>query len=1680
MKKSLKFLLVGIITAFTMCLPNQVWAAAEHKLNLSAVACPMENYADQTGNDQYYACMDDYLNGNLSAGAITSGGNVKPGTTVMVILNYVPGDSKNVVSLNATLRYDSTKWTPVVQEGSDFYDETQFPKTGRKVTWQTSFNVRGPGDISYYSEDTANTMTPISQETELGYVFLKLNDSVQPNDDITLTLGDEPGDTDFSDENGDQVRPYSLTPMTLTAPQAAVSTDATLKTLTVTGGGNPYSLDPTFTPGDATVTSYKAVVPNNIGSVTLGATANDSGATVLPAGLGSKSLSVGDNSFDIVVTAASGATETYTVHVYRLSNDATLSSLTLTNSVSIGALQAGKYNYTATVPYATSSTNVSATATHSKAFVESGTGNWSLTNTGATKNTKTVVVKAENCLTTYASVPGNSCTSQNYTIEITREEASDNNYLSSLTVDGVSVPGFQKTTDTYALSDVANSKSTMTIAADVDEPGKAKIVSGTGTVNLAVGSNSFDVVVEAENGVQRTYTITVNRKSNNTKLASLSVTSTPQGTLSPAFSESASGYTYTYDVSATQITVAATVKDTGKAKIAIVDVSTDAGATGTPQLNSATENFSNLVTKVSVIVTAEDGTVATYPITLSRGKSTNTYLSSLSLSETSLNETFVKTTRTYTATVASNVTSVTVNAVAEDAPRATIKSITGNTSLQFGNNSIVITVKAESGLEEAYTINVTREKSNVATLDDLTIDGTTISGFNKNTFTYTIPGSVDYSKDSVQIGTTKTDTNATVTGDTGTVSLTTGTNTITIRVTAQNGVDYHDYVITMERDKNTDNTVHGLTVAGKTPTLNASGNYEVTLPNGKTTLDPSDVNVSVGDGATVAKGNAISLSTENVNTYQFSVTSESGSTETYTVLITREPSTSTTLSKVTLNIGADSSRSCVMSGDTCTITIPADTTDFTLTTDIPDTSTISPVDGTPHSMALTESTKNITLTVTAEDGTTHKDYTLVVNREQSTINTLDSITVDHGTLDPTFASETTNYTINVDGSVDKIHVEATLTDSRAEIVSGTGDHSLNVGDNSITIRVKSQSGAFNEYKLKVVRAKKSDKDLLDLTVDGTTVPGFNKDTLEYTLTNVPYTTTSILIGVTKSDTDATVTGTGRKALVTGLNTFEVVVKAQDGSEQTYKINVTRDKNNEARLSTLIINGQTLNKTFDKDTFDYEITVAATKDTLSPNEITAIPVDTNATVVKDAELSLSTTIDNYYEINVTAEDGTTQKTYTIKVNRPKSNDATLKKVNVTGGSLSPEVSATETNYTITLPNGVTDFTIEGIANVSTTQVFGNGSYTLADGTVTLTTRAEDGTTSTYTFTIKQTLSNDATLASLSVTDHNLDKTFQATEKDYSIGNVTYGTTQLVVNAVANNIDSTIEYFLDGTKQTNNTINIPNTLGSKTITVKVTAPDRNTTDSYNITYTLVKSSNAFLKSLTPSTGILNPTFVKTTKNYEVAVDGTTTSIDFDIETEDSNAKITVNGETSATPKTVTMSSLAVGENTLTILVTAQDGTEETYTVVVKKEVSVSEVITSDTYGHTIENDFIKTVKLDTIGSQMKDQLDNPNEYLEIWKSDESEKVDDTAPLATGMIVKLMIDGEEKDRKNIVIKGDTSGDGIINLFDAVKILNHVLSPELQGAYLEAAYVNDDEAVNLFDSVMILNHVLGTAPIH
>lgn len=80
--------------------------------------------------------------------------------------------------------------------------------------------------------------------------------------------------------------------------------------------------------------------------------------------------------------------------------------------------------------------------------------------------------------------------------------------------------------------------------------------------------------------------------------------------------------------------------------------------------------------------------------------------------------------------------------------------------------------------------------------------------------------------------------------------------------------------------------------------------------------------------------------------------------------------------------------------------------------------------------------------------------------------------------------------------------------------------------------------------------------LSSLGVDGYVLsPGFNKDTLEYSLT-LENDVRSINITGAKDDSRSSVSGLGNHELVEGINKIEIKVTAQNGSTRSYILNVT--------------------------------------------------------------------------------------------------------------------------------------------------------------------------------------------------------------------------------------------------------------------------------------------------------------------------------------------------------------------------------------------------------------------------------------------------------------------------------------------------------------------------------------------
>jgi len=293
-------------------------------------------------------------------------------------------------------------------------------------------------------------------------------------------------------------------------------------------------------------------------------------------------------------------------------------------------------------------------------------------------------------------------------------------------------------------------------------------------------------------------------------------------------------------------------------------------------------------------------------------------------------------------------------------------------------------------------------------------------------------------------------------------------------------------------------------------------------------------------------------------------------------------------------------------------------------------------------------------------------------------------------------------------------------------------------------------------------------------------PAFNANTVSYTA-NVIYGETSITVSATPADANATVTGTGSYPLTVGNNTINVVVTAQDGTtKKTYTITMVRHSpSNIANLSALSVNRGNLSPAFNANTVSYNVSVANSVTSIT---VSATPADANATVTGTGSHSLNVG-SNTINVVVTAQDETTQKTYTIIVVRLK-NNANLSALSVNQGSLSPAFNANTVSYTVNVANSVKDISVSATPEDADATVAGTGNHSLNAGnnTILVVVTAHDGTTQKiYTITvIRAILSNNANLGSLAVNSGTLVPSFSPDITDYTV-NVENGVSIITITA-----------------------------------------------------------------------------------------------------------------------------------------------------------------------------------------------------------------------------------------------------------------------------------------------------------
>lgn len=356
-------------------------------------------------------------------------------------------------------------------------------------------------------------------------------------------------------------------------------------------------------------TNYSVSVDSNVSSITISATSEDSGASI--SGTGNKNLNYGNNKFDIIVTAPSGAKKTYTINVNRKdirSGNNKLSSLSVNGGTLNPKFNSNTESYSISVPYSISSLTINAKAEDAKAKVTISNNNLVAEETTAVK----VIVTAENGST------------KTYTINATRGKdpnkvLSTNNYLSNLTVStGTLSPSFNKEQENYIVY-LPYEIDSIKINTQVEDTRYAT-VKIEGPDKLSTGNNNYKITVTAEDNSTKIYTLVVSRGINMTReginsniyLKSIKI---KNGSLKGTFNKEVYNYTYTGgEIEAIPEDGNSTVTIITHDNITSIIVKSATGELGVYTLTLNKGNFLNIILSLGCLILIAGGVFVGYHV----------------------------------------------------------------------------------------------------------------------------------------------------------------------------------------------------------------------------------------------------------------------------------------------------------------------------------------------------------------------------------------------------------------------------------------------------------------------------------------------------------------------------------------------------------------------------------------------------------------------------------------------------------------------------------------------------------------------------------------------------------------------------------------------------------------------------------------------------------------------------------------------------------------------------------------------------------------------------------------------------------------------------------------------------------------------------------------------------------
>lgn len=492
-------------------------------------------------------------------------------------------------------------------------------------------------------------------------------------------------------------------------------------------------------------------------------------------------------------------------------------------------------------------------------------------------------------------------------------------------------------------------------------------------------------------------------------------------------------------------------------------------------------------------------------------------------------------------------------------------------------------------------------------------------------------------------------------------------------------------------------------------------------------------------------------------------------------------------------------------------------------------------------------------------------------------------------------------------------------------------------------------------------------ELASLTVTpGALQPAFTGGTTQYTV-DLTREVTSVRITAQPAVAGDTITINGQ------ATTSSTIALGQEGSTTSVSIVVSESSNNSRTyivllkraslagnnsLQSLAVSPGTLAPAFNANTQNYSVDVA---DNIGSVTVTPTLSDPAATMTVNGNPGASgqaSTVSlngpgksTVIPIVVTAQNGN-EKTYQVSVNRGESGNNFLESLTISPGTLDPVFSAGEVDYRVDVANNITNVTVTATPQDANANVAINGQNTGSrsislgkPGTSTLISivvTAQNDTEQTYRVTVNRGISGNNNLQNLTLSPETLSPAFSPGTVGYTVNlpaNLPSTVTSMTVTPTLQDADASMTVNGQATNSGQaRTTPLPGSGENTAINIVVTAQN-GTTKTYSINVIRAAlSGNSKLESLVVSPGILAPTFNASTTSYTVDVASDVTSVTVTATLSDTNASMMINGQGTSSGQARVISLGTAGSSTnVTIIVTAPNGSQETYTITVNQAAS-----------------------------------------------------------------------------------------------------------------------------------------------